>query len=284
MTLRIALQKSGRLTDPSHALIQECGIEYERYNGRLKLTAYNFPVEILLLRDDDIPQSVARDVVDAAIVGENTVAEDASDIEIHRRLGFGRCRLSIAVPRSNSYTGISDLQGKRIATSYPTILSSFLDSHSVSAEIHSLSGSVEIAPSIGMADAICDLVSSGSTLLSNGLKEVETVFTSEAVLIARKQLPPEVLAILNKLISRIDAVQRAKSLKYIALNVPKDKVSAICEILPGLKSPSILSMPDSDWCSIHTVIEESNFWELIDQLKTNGAQGILVMPIEKLIE
>lgn len=284
MTLRIALQKSGRLTDPSHALIQECGIEYERYNGRLKLTAYNFPVEILLLRDDDIPQSVARNVVDAAIVGENTVVEDASDVEICRRLGFGRCRLSIAVPRSNKYTHISDLQGKRIATSYPTILSSFLASHSVTAEIHSLSGSVEIAPSIGMADAICDLVSSGSTLLSNGLKEVETVFTSEAVLIARKQLPPEVHAILNKLVSRIDAVQRAKRLKYIALNVPREKVSLICEILPGLKSPSILSMPDSDWCSIHTVIEESNFWELIDQLKSNGAQGILVMPIEKLIE
>jgi ATP phosphoribosyltransferase len=284
MTLRIALQKSGRLTDPSHALIQECGIEYERYNGRLKLTAYNFPVEILLLRDDDIPQSVARDVVDAAIVGENTVVEDAYNVETHRRLGFGRCRLSIAVPRSNTYTHISDLQGKRIATSYPTILSSFLKSHSVNAEIHSLSGSVEIAPSIGMADAICDLVSSGSTLLSNGLKEVERVFTSEAVLISRTELPQDVRTILNKLISRIDAVQRAKRLKYIALNVPKEKLETICKILPGLKSPSILPMPDANWCSIHTVIEESNFWDLIDQLKGNGAEGILVMPIEKLIE
>jgi len=284
MTLRIALQKSGRLTDPSHSLIQECGIEYERYNGRLKLAAYNFPVEILLLRDDDIPQSVARDVVDAAIVGENTVVEDGSDIEIHRKLGFGRCRLSIAVPRSTEYSQISDLQGKRIATSYPTILTSFLQKHAVDAEIHSLSGSVEIAPSIGMADAICDLVSTGSTLLSNGLKEVERVFTSEAVLISRKQLPAEVLNILNKLISRIDAVQRAKRLKYITLNAPRDKIEKICEILPGLKSPSVLQLAESDWCSLHTVIEEGNFWDLIDQLKSNGAQGILVMPIEKLIE
>jgi ATP phosphoribosyltransferase len=281
--LKLAIQKSGRLTDPSLSLITECGIEVERYNGKLRLPAYNFPLELFLLRDDDIPRYVENGVVDAAIVGENTVAEEGVGVKQLTRLGFGRCRLSIAVPRELSYLGTEDFNGKKIATSYPRILGSYLKSKNVSSTIHSLSGAVEIAPGIGIADAICDLVSSGSTLLSNGLKEVETVFTSEAVLITQNSLPDEAQGLLDQLIRRIDAVQKAKRLKYITLNIPTNSIAGIRAILPGLKSPSILALADEGWSSMHTVIAEDNFWEIIDKLKACGAEGILVMPIEKLI-
>jgi ATP phosphoribosyltransferase len=283
MLLRFAIQKSGRLTDSSRLLISECGIELEPAGAKLRSPAYNFPMEVLFLRDDDIPRYVADGTVDGAIVGKNVLVEQGVDIDPSRMLDFGRCRLSIAVPKGAVYQGVSSLAGARISTSYPRILREYLERNSVEADINEISGSVEIAPSLGLADAICDLVSTGSTLLSNGLKEVATIFESQAVAIANPALETEKFGILEKLLFRIDAVQRAKRTKYITLNSPNEAIPQITELLPGLKSPSILPLVLKGWSSLHTVVEEDDFWGLIERLKGAGAQGILVLPIEKVI-
>jgi ATP phosphoribosyltransferase len=282
--LRIAVQKSGRLTEASRKLIAESGIQVEQVGAQLRAMAYNFPMELLFLRDDDIPEYVADGVVDAAIVGLNIVREQEAEVRIVRELGFGRCRLSIAVPKAFDYSGGESLQGLRIATSYPNILKSFLESKKVKAEITEISGSVEIAPSIGLGDAVCDLVSSGSTLMSNGLKEVETVLQSEAVLVASPTLSEEKLEILEKFLFRINAVLRARNTKYITLNTPTASIPEIVKLLPGLKSPSVLPLNMPGWSSLHTVVAEDEFWGLVEKLKGAGAQGILVLPIEKVIE
>lgn len=283
MTLRFAIQKSGRLTEPSYALIAECGIEIERANGKLKTPAYNFPMELMSLRDDDIPNYVADGIVDAAIVGENVVAEAGEEVTIIRKLGFGRCRLSLAISKEIPYKSLEDLERKKIATSYPSILTRFLRDRGVTAYIHEISGSAEIAPSMGIASAICDLVSSGSTLLSNGLREVETIMKSEAVLITSGKIGKEAEKILQQLDFRVASVLRAKHTKYITLNAPTERIPEIVNILPGLKSPSLLPHADGNWVSLHTVVDEDNFWGLIEKLKVSGAEGILVMPIEKVI-
>jgi ATP phosphoribosyltransferase len=279
--LRLAIQKSGRLTEDSRALISECGIELERTNGKLRIPAHNFPLELLLVRDDDIPRFVAEGIVHAAIVGENLVAECKSSVKVVRKLGFGRCRLALAVPRGLPYHDVTDLSGKRIATSYPNILCSYLESKGVEATIFPLSGSVEVAPGIGVADAICDLVSSGSTLLTNGLREVEHVFSSEAVLIVGDNVEYE--NTLARLDFRIKAHLSARRKKYILLNIETSKVPRVVELLPGLSSPSVLSLQKEGWSSVHSVVYEDNFWELIDELMKLGAEGVLVLPIEKLI-
>ncbi len=249
----------------------------------MRAEAEGFSLEIFFLRDDDIPEYVADGVADVGIVGENVLAENPKPVETVERLGFGRCRLSIAVQKSFEYNDLADLSGKRIATSYPRILSDFFSSRSVTADIHEISGSVEIAPSIGLADAVCDLVSSGSTLFSNGLREVETVMNSEAILIARKDLNGELAAILDKLLFRIRSVKAASQNKYILLNAPWEKVTAITEILPGMKSPTIVPLAESGWVSIHSVIGEQDFWEVVDNLKQAGAEGILVLSIDQMI-
>lgn len=281
--LRIAVQKSGRLSEDSFALIKECGIDFQNGIGQLKAQATNFAAEFLLLRDDDIPGYVADGVADIGIVGENVMAEKGKNVEIMHRLGFSKCRLSIAIPKNADYQSIKDLEGKNIATSYPRILQNYLVENHVSAAIHEISGSVEIAPSIGLAEAICDLVSSGSTLFSNGLKEVETIFKSEAVLISQKNLSAGKAALLNKLLFRIKSVQNARKNKYILLNAPKSKVEEIKKLLPGMRSPSIMELADKDWVSMHSVINENDFWNVIDALREAGAEGILVIPIEKMI-
>lgn len=281
--LRIAIQKSGRLTDSSGSLISECGIELEQMGGKLRAPAFNFPLEILFLRDDDIPGYVSDGIVDAAIVGKNVLLESESNAEVVRNLGFGRCRLSIAVPKGAHYDGLESLQGLRIATSYPRILSQFLKIHGVNAAIHEISGSVEVAPSLGLGEAICDLVSSGSTLLSNGLREAVTVLESQAVLIRQQNLSAEKQEILTRLTFRIDAVLRARRTKYITLNAPHEALPEIVNLLPGLKSPSVLPLYKEGWSSLHTVVDEDDFWGLIEKLKGAGAQGILVLPIEKVI-
>ncbi|MBL7991983.1 MAG: ATP phosphoribosyltransferase [Candidatus Kapabacteria bacterium] len=284
--LRIAIQKSGRLTEESLELMQECGIDFGKSGGKLKATAYNFPLEFLFLRDDDIPEYVADGVADVGIIGENVIAEERSSllqpVDIVERLGFSRCRLSLAVPKGAAYSGIQDLHGKRIATSFPNILKEFLAQHGVSAEIHEISGSVEIAPSIGLAEAICDIVSSGSTLLSNGLVEVETIFRSEAVLISRP-LTADKQRIVDDLRFRIQSVGRAKKTKYIVLNAPNHALEAIISLLPGMKSPTVTPLATSGWSSVHSVVPEDTFWESIGKLKEAGAEGILVVPIEKMI-
>lgn len=285
--LRLAIQKSGRLTDESLELMQECGIDFNKSGGKLKAPAYNFPLEFLFLRDDDIPEYIADGVADLGIVGENVIAEERehlpAPVEIVERLGFSRCRLSLAVARGVEYSGVQGLQGKRVATSFPNILREYLSKSGVTADIHEISGSVEIAPSIGLADAICDIVSSGSTLLSNGLVEVETIFRSEAVLLSRPQLPPDKQRILDNLRFRIQSVLRAKNNKYILLNAPNEAVPAILNLLPGMKSPTVLPLAESGWSSIHSVLQEDTFWDIIEKLRTAGAQGILVVPIEKMI-
>ncbi len=282
--LRIAIQKSGRLSEGSRKLIAESGIEVEQIGARLRSAAYNFPLELLYLRDDDIPQYVADGVVDAAIVGRNIVREREAEVSVIRDLGFGRCRLSLAVPKAFAYNGPQSLQGAKIATSYPTILGGYLSSRGVSAEIQVISGSVEIAPTIGLGDVVCDLVSSGSTLMSNGLVEVETILESEAVLIASPTLSGEKAAILEKFLFRINAVLRARNTKYITLNTPNDSIARIVELLPGMKSPSVLPLNIPGWSSLHTVVSEDDFWVIVEKLKGAGAQGILVLPIEKVIE
>ncbi|MDJ1505503.1 ATP phosphoribosyltransferase [Xanthocytophaga agilis] len=281
--IRIAIQKSGRLSEDSLNLIRECGIQFNNGTGKLKSEAANFPAEFLSLRDDDIPGYVADGVADIGIVGENVLIETHQKVDLVHRLGFSKCRLSLAVPRGDDYRQLTDLHQKRIATSYPRILSNFLQEHKIEADIHEISGSVEIAPSIGLTDAICDIVSSGSTLMSNGLKEVEVIFRSEAVLIAHPNLSPARQQILDKLIFRIKSVQAAKNNKYILLNAPKDAVAQITSILPGMKSPTIVPLAEEGWVSIHSVINENAFWDIIDNLRAAGAQGILVVPIEKMI-
>lgn len=283
MKLRIAIQKSGRLSEDSLRLLKECGIDISNGLNRLKTEANNFPLELFFLRDDDIPQYVEDGVADIGIVGENVLLEKNKKVKIVDKLGFGKCRLSIAIPKDKTYKSIKDLNGSRIATSYANILSKFLKQQKVKAEIHEISGSVEIAPSIGLADAICDLVSSGSTLLSNGLKEAEVILRSEAVIIGNKDLSKQKTEILNKLLFRIKALRSAKNNKYILLNAPNNKLDAICKILPGMKSPTIVPLAEKGWSSVHSVVEEDQFWDIIEKLKANGAQGILVVPIEKMI-
>ncbi|WP_250631965.1 ATP phosphoribosyltransferase [Rhodoflexus caldus] len=281
--LRIAIQKSGRLSEDSLQMIKECGISFKNGIGALKAEATNFPMEFLLLRDDDIPGYVADGVADIGIVGENVLAEKQRDVVVAHKLGFSKCRLSIAIPKSEPYEGVHQLDGKRIATSYPKILETFLRNNNVQAEIHEISGSVEIAPGIGLADAICDIVSSGSTLFTNGLKEVQPIFQSEAVLISRPDMAGEQRALLDKLLFRIRSVQAARNNKYILLNAPESKIEVIKSLIPGMKSPSILPLAEPGWVSMHSVINENDFWEVIEKLQAEGAQGILVVPIEKMI-
>lgn len=281
--LRIAVQKKGRLSDDSLQLIKSCGIAYPQMKNRLAATAYNFPIELLYLRDDDIPQYVADGVADIGIVGENELLEKGKTVTVIRKLQFSKCRLCIAVPRDFEYNSLADLNGLSIATSYPKILKNFLAENDLDCKIHEISGSVEIGPSIGLSDAIFDIVSSGSTLLSNGLKEVATVMKSEAVLIANPNLSVEQQAILNKLVFRIDAVLKAKKHKYILLNAPNEKIADIINVLPGMKSPSIIPLVEEGWSSLHSVINEDDFWEVIDQIRAAGGEGILVSPIEKMI-
>ena len=282
--LKIAVQKSGRLSDESHALLKRCGISFNNGAGKLKSEAVNFPLEIFFLRDDDIPEYVADGVADIGVVGENVLAEAEKSVDVVESLGFGKCRLSLAAPKNFDYQSIKDFDGKRIATSYPNILRRFFTENSINAEIHTISGSVEIAPSIGLADAVCDLVSSGSTLFTNGLKEVETVMRSEAVLIARKNLDAGGQQILEKLLFRIKSVRAAQQNKYILLNAPNEKLNEIIGILPGIKSPTVMPLAEKDWSSMHSVINENDFWEVVENLKTAGAEGILVLSIDHLIQ
>lgn len=281
--LRIAIQKSGRLQEGSLDLLKESGLSFSNGKDQLKTQARNFPVEVLFLRDDDIPQYIEDKVADVGIVGENIFAEKQKRNEIVKRLDFAKCRLSMAVPRGENYTGVQWLNGKNIATSYPAIVRSFLKKNKVEAGIHEISGSVEIAPGIGLADAICDIVSTGSTLLSNGLKEVEVVMQSEAVIIANPDLDTEKQKILDKLLFRIEAVKKAKNNKYILLNCPNESIEKITSVIPGMKSPTIIPLTRQGWSSLHSVVDENDFWEKIDQLRALGAEGILVIPIEKMI-
>jgi ATP phosphoribosyltransferase len=281
--LKIAIQKSGRLSENSKKLMEECGLKFSNGISVLKTTARNFPVELLFLRDDDIPQYVEQQVADIGILGENMVLEKNKDVTIIEQLGFAHCRLSLAIPKDETYTGASYFMNKKVATSYPHILTGFLKKNGIKAEIEEISGSVEIAPGIGLADAVCDIVSSGSTLLTNGLTEVETIMKSQAVIIGNRKLSPEKQAILSRLLFRIRAVKGAKENKYILLNAPESSISRICDILPGMKSPTILPLAEKGWCSLHSVVKEDEFWERIDQLREAGAQGILVIPIEKMI-
>jgi len=281
--IRIAIQKSGRLYDDSVKLLSECGIDLRNVKDRLRTESDNFPLEVFFLRDDDIPQYVEDGVADIGVVGENVLFEKNKHIEVVEELGFGKCRLSIAVPRNQHYEGITSLQGKRIATSYPFLVTSYLKQYNIEADIHEISGSVEIAPGIGLADVVADLVSSGSTLFMNGLKEVETILQSQAVLIKNRQLKEDQLILLGKLLFRMRAVKKAKRNKYVLMNAPNDQLDKIIGLLPGMKSPSVLPLAESGWSSVHSVLSEDEFWDRIEQLKAAGAQGILVVPIEKMI-
>ncbi|MCT6868494.1 ATP phosphoribosyltransferase [Apibacter sp.] len=281
--LKIAIQKNGRLSEKSLDLLGECGIKIPNGNQKLKTVSTNFPIEILFLRDDDIPQYVEQNVADIGILGENEVWEKDRNIEIIKKVGFGNCRMSLAIPKEESYTGISYFNNKKIATSYPKILKKFCDKNNLSVEIEEIGGSVEIAPGIGLANCIFDIVSTGSTLLMNGLKEVEIVTKSEAVLIKSRNLSEEKQQILQKLLFRIQSVLHSRENKYILLNAPNEKVKDIISLLPGIKSPTILPLAKEGWSSIHSVIKEDKFWDIIEQLKEHGAQGILVIPIEKMI-
>ncbi len=281
--LKLAIQKSGRLHDDSIRLLKECGIDISNGVNKLKAEASNFPIEVYFLRDDDIPQYVEDAVADIGFVGENVVYEKKKKLDVVEKLGFGKCRLSLAVRRNEEYPGVQFLEGKRIATSYPVILGDFLKEKGVTAEIHEISGSVEIAPGIGLADAICDLVSSGSTLFMNGLVETETILQSQAVLIKNKDLGAEKKQLLNRLLFRIQSVKKARNNKYILLNAPNDKLAEIIGLLPGMKSPTVLPLAEEGWSSVHSVLNENDFWDIIEQLKAAGAQGILVVPIEKMI-
>jgi len=283
VVLRIAIQKSGRLNEDSMKLLKECGIDIANGVNKLKAEASNFPLEVYFLRDDDIPQYVEDAVADIGFVGENVVYEKNKKVEVAEHLGFGKCRLSIAVSRNEDYYDVSYLNGKRIATTYPVIVKRFMEEKGVDAEIHEISGSVEIAPGIGLAHAICDLVSSGSTLFMNGLKEVETILRSQAVLIKGSHLDEEKQRLLDKLLFRIKAVKKAKNNKYVLLNAPNDKLEEIIGLLPGMKSPSVLPLAETGWSSVHSVLNENDFWDIIEKLKEAGAQGILVVPIEKMI-
>ena len=281
--LRIAVQAKGRLLEETLALLEESDIKLSTTKRTLLVKSSNFPLEVLFLRDDDIPQTVATGVADLGIVGENEWMEKQEEVRVVKRLGFSKCRLSLAMPRDLEYTGFSWFEGKKIATSYPVILRRFLDEKGIQAEIHVISGSVEVAPGIGLADAIFDIVSSGSTLVSNRLKEVEVVMQSEALLIAHKELSVEKEEILGELLFRMNAVKTAEDRKYVLMNVPKDKLDAILAVLPGMKSPTVMPLAQEGWCSVHTVLDETCFWDIIGQLKGLGAEGILVLPIEKMI-
>lgn len=281
--LRLAIQKSGRLHDDSIRLLKECGVDISNGVNKLKAEASNFPLELFFLRDDDIPQYVEDGVADIGFVGENVVYEKQKKVAVAEKLGFGKCRLSIAVRKGEAYPDVQYLQGKKIATSYPVITQAFLKEQGVSAEIHEISGSVEIAPGIGLADAICDLVSSGSTLFMNGLKEVETILQSQAVLIKNQQLTQAQEQLLARLIFRMQAVKKAKNNKYILLNAPNENLQQIISLLPGMKSPTVLPLAEPGWSSVHSVLNENEFWDIIEQLKAAGAEGILVVPIEKMI-
>lgn len=281
--LKIAIQKSGRLNEDSLSLLKSCGIKVDNGRDQLKVAVPNFPLEILYLRNTDIPQYLEDGVADVAIIGQNLLIEQEKKVEIVQKLGFSKCRVSLAVPKETQTNGISFFEGKKIATSYPNTLRKYLLANNIKAEIHKISGSVEIAPNIGLADGICDIVSSGSTLFKNGLKETEVMLESEAVLASAKNLSSEKGRILNKLVFRIEAVLRAKNSKYILLNVKNDKIEAVSAILPVLKSPTILPLAKKGWSSLHSVIDEDQFWEVIDELKDAGAEDILVIPIDKMV-
>ena len=281
--LRIAVQSKGRLFDDTMNLLTEADIKISSGRRTLLVQSGNFPLEVLYLRDDDIPQSVASGVADIGVVGENEFIERNEDAEIISRLGFSKCRLSLAIPKDIDYRGVNWFNGKKIATSYPHILKTFLDKEGISAEIHVITGSVEISPGIGLADGIFDIVSSGSTLVSNNLREVEVVMQSEALLIGNKNLSKEKRATLEEMLFRFKAVKDAEDKKYVRMNVPKARLQDIINVLPGLKSPTIIPLADDDWCSVHTVLDQKRFWEIIGKLKEMGAQGILVTPIEKMI-
>ena len=283
MMLRIAVQSKGRLFEETMELLQESGIKLNNKRRTLLIPATDFPIEILFLRDDDIPQAVATGVADIGIVGENEYVEKNEDAAIIKRLGFSKCRLSLAIPKDEEYSDLQWFNGRKIATSYPHILEKFLNSKNIHSEIHIITGSVEISPSIGLSDAIFDIVSSGGTLVSNRLKEVEIVMKSEALLIANKELTDDKKAILNQLIFRIEAIQAAQDKKYILLNAPSDKVEEIFEVLPGMRSPTVTPLATEGWCSVQSVVDEKRFWEIISKLKALGAEGILVLPIEKMI-
>ena len=281
--LRIAVQSKGRLFDDTMNLLNEADIKISSSKRTLLVQSSNFPLEVLYLRDDDIPQSVATGVADIGIVGENEFAEKNEDARIVTKLGFSKCRLSLAIPKNIDYNGIEWFNGRKIATSYPVILKNYLDNNGINAEIHVITGSVEISPGIGLADGIFDIVSSGSTLVSNNLKEVEVVMKSEAVLIANKNLDADKHDILDKMLFSIEAVRNAEDKKYVRMNAPKSRLDDIINVLPGLKSPTVIPLADQEWCSVHTVLDEKRFWEIIGKLKELGAQGILVTPIEKMI-
>jgi len=281
--LKIAVQKSGRLNQDSLKLLKACGISIDNGKDQLKVTAPNFPLEILYLRNSDIPQYLADGVVDIAIIGENLLIEKEKDIEIVERLGFSKCKVSLAVPKEIENDSLNYFEGKRIATSYPNTLKAFLKEKNISSEIHTISGSVEIAPNIGLADGICDIVSSGSTLFKNGLRETQVMLRSEAVLAKSPNIKPEQEVILDKLLFRMQAVLRAKNTKYVLMNLPNSKIAEVSKILPVLKSPTVLPLAEEGWSSLHTVIDETKFWDVIDELKNAGAEGILIVPIDKMV-
>ena len=283
MRLKLAIQKSGRLNEDSMRLLKECGIDIGNGVNKLKADATNFPLELFFLRDDDIPQYVEDGVADIGFVGENVVYEKAKKVEVAYELGFGKCRLSFAVRKNEEFTGPAFLEGKKIATSYPVLVQRYLNEHKIKAEVHEISGSVEIAPGIGLADVVCDLVSSGSTLFMNGLKEADTILKSQAVLIKHKNFSAEKQQVLDRLLFRMESVKKAKKNKYVLLNAPNDQLDKIIAMLPGMKSPTVLPLASQGWSSVHSVIAESDFWDIIEQLKNAGAEGILVIPIEKMI-
>ena len=281
--IRIAIQKSGRLNEDSLRILKECGISIDNGKDQLKAAARNFPMEVFYLRNSDIPQYLNDGVVHAAIIGNNIIIEKGNEISVEEKLGFSKCRVSIAIPKSASYNGIKDLEGKRIATSYPNTVKTFLDKHGISADLHIINGSVEIAPNIGLADAICDIVSSGSTLFKNNLKEVEVLLKSEAVLAVSPKIDENTRVILEQLRFRIKSVLSARQHRYVLLNAPNDKLDEIVRILPGMRSPTVLPLAEEGWSSVHTVINKDKFWEVIQELKDSGAEGILVCPIEKMV-
>jgi len=281
--LRIAVQKSGRLYEDSVQLLKECGIDLRNVKDRLKTVSENFPLEVFFLRDDDIPEYVEDGVADIGIVGQNVLVEKGRQVDTIEHLGFGKCRLSVAVPKAMEYDGVQSLQGKRIATSYPQLVKQFLQSNNVQASIHEISGSVEIAPGIGLADVVADLVSSGGTLFMNGLKEVEVILDSQAVLVANPKIDADKKDILDKLLFRMRSVRKAKKSKYVLMNVPNENLDQVIALLPGMRSPTVLPLAESGWSSVHSVLSEDEFWDRIEKLRGAGAEGILVVPIEKLI-
>ncbi len=281
--IRIAIQKSGRLNEDSLRILKDCGISIDNGRDQLKASARNFPLEVMYLRNGDIPQYLRDGVVDLAIVGENLLIEKGRDLEVIEKLGFSKCKVSLAVPKNFKFKSVKDLEGKKIATSYPNTVNEFLQREKINAELHIINGSVEIAPNIGLADAIVDIVSSGSTLFKNNLKEAITILRSEAVLVASPTISPEMRTSIEKLRFRIQSVLKARDSKYVLLNAPNDKIDKIIELLPGMRSPTVLPLAEEGWSSIHTVINKDRFWEIIDELKAIGAEGILVCPIEKMV-